>query len=152
MILWLRLIHWVAARLPLREIPAEDGAIYLRRYRVLGWMPGSKWRGPSIYLHRFMLPDQDTALHNHPYRRAFSVVLSGHYDEIRKSNGASPFWRRVRWVNIIGPADYHRIDRLHGEVWTLFLTWPKSRGWGFWVPGRGHVPWKERLAERGIAS
>lgn len=64
MSLWLRLIHWVARQLPRRDILAENCRVYLERYRVLGWMPGSRWRGPSVYLHRFVLPDQDIALHN----------------------------------------------------------------------------------------
>lgn len=153
----LRLIHWVAARLPRRDILAEDGRVYLERYRVFGWMPGSSWRGPSLYLHRFRLPDQDTALHNHPWPRAISLVLAGGYTEERRvyfyPDAFEIQSRRLRpgRLNIIRERDYHRVARLHGaETWTLFAAWPRTRSWGFWMPGRGHVPWRDRLRERGI--
>lgn len=153
---WLRLIHWVARRLPCRRILAENGRVYLERYRVLGWMPGSRWRGPSVYLHRFVLPDQDFALHNHPWPWAVSLVLAGGYTEQRLARMfglPSCEWRRIKpgRLNIIRPDDYHRVAELHGdETWTLFLVWPRTRSWGFWLPVRGHVPWRDRLRERGI--
>lgn len=154
----LRLIHWVAARLPRRDIPAEDGQVYLERYRVFGWMPGSNWSGPSLYLHRFRLPDQDTAPHNHPWPCAVSLVLAGGYTEERLAyaypdDNLHVQSRRLRpgHLNVIREGDYHRVAALHGaETWTLFLVWPRTRSWGFWVPGRGHVPWRERLQERGL--
>lgn len=154
--LWLRLVHWVACRLPRRDILAEGGAVYLERYRVLGWMPGSRWRGPSVYLHRFRLTDQDLALHNHPWPWAVSLVLAGGYTEQRLGSlhGLPACkWRRLKpgRLNVLGPDDYHRVADLHGaETWTLFCVWPRTRSWGFWLPIRGHVPWRERLAERGI--
>lgn len=159
---WLRIIHWVASKLPRRDIPAENGEVYLERYLVLGWNPGSRWRGPSLYLHRFRLPDQDSATHSHPWPIAVSLVLAGGYTEERllgeekDPHGATATFtglRRLRpgRLNVIRERDYHRVDELHGEeTWTLFLAWPRTRPWGFWVPGRGHVPWRERLAERGI--
>lgn len=151
--IWLRLINWIARHLPRRDIPAEDGQVYLERYRVFGWMPGSRWRGPSIYLHRFRLPDQDFALHNHPWPRCVSLVLAGGYTEERRGSGWRRHERRLKpgRLNVIRPDDYHRVARLHGtETWTLFVVWPRTRSWGFWVPGRGHIPWRDRLAERGI--
>lgn len=153
---WLRLIHGLARRLPRRDILAEDGALYLERYRVFGWMPGSRWKGPSVYLHRFRMPDQDVALHNHPWPRAVSLVLAGGYTEKRLTSlfGFSACeWRRLTpgQLNVIGPDDYHRVAELHGdETWTLFAVWPRTRSWGFWLPLRGHVPWRDRLRERGI--
>jgi len=154
--IWLRTIRFVASLLPKREIYAEDFALYLERFRIFGWTEGSSWKGPSLYLHRFHLPDQDVALHNYPWRRAYSLILSGSYDEFRGKVECDKLEcfdsRSVRAgrINTIGPDDYHRIAYLHGEVWTLFFVWPKSRSWGFWIPGRGHVEWKQRLLERGI--
>jgi hypothetical protein len=149
----LRFIRWIASKLPRRDICAEDGAVYMERYRVFGWMPGSKWRGPSLYLHRFRLPDQDLALHNHPWPLALSLILTGCYLEEtdREHPGGSP--RRHRGpgsLRLLTSRTYHRVDALIGETWTLFLVAPKSRSWGFWLPGRGHIEWRQRLAERGI--
>lgn len=148
MTLTLRFVRWLASKLQRRDIITEDGALYLSRYRVLGWMPGSDWRWPfSVYLHRFHLPDQDEALHNHPWKWAVSLILTGEYLEVQPDTW---LWREPGSIRVIRDTDYHRVDRLRGETWTLFITGPKVKSWGFMVPGRGHVPWRERLAERGI--
>jgi hypothetical protein len=60
--------------------------------------------------------------------------------------------RRVRWWNYIPASKYHEITELHPGrvpwapwrrcrgVWTLFICGPLTgRGWGFFIPGRGHV-------------
>jgi hypothetical protein len=46
--------------------------------------------------------------------------------------------------------DVHRIKHVLPDTWTLFMVGPKQSSWGFYVEGRGMVPWRERLAERGI--
>lgn len=144
----LHFLRWLASRLPRRLITGEDDTPYLSRYRVLGWMPGDKRRWPfSIYLHHFHRPDLDEALHNHPWRWALSIVLTGGYCEAR-SWGAQ--WRKPFTVELLRADTYHSITRLQGEVWTLFIVGPKAQSWGFLVSGRGHVPWRKRFAERGI--
>ena len=144
----LKLIHLVASVLPKREIYAEDGKLYLERYRVFGWEPGSRWNGPSLYLHRFHLPDQDTALHNHPWKWAISLILAGGYIEDRVSGMRI---LRPGRLNIIRANDFHRVSFIRGrETWTLFLVAPKSRSWGFLTTAGNFIPWRERLAQRGI--
>lgn len=158
--------------------PAGD---YMIRYTIgrLGWLPGDKPRRFSAYLHRFLKPDGDRELHNHPWRWAFSIVLWGGYTEERfcgattlepvfpwlhicptcgcMSISGVPFKhitkRRLRPLsfNFIRGEDYHRVAELHGkQTWTLFIAGPKTKSWGFWDPKRGHVPWREFLAEKGL--
>lgn len=145
----LELVRWVASHLKRRDIYGEDGTLYLSRYRVIGWMPGSAWHWPfSIYLHRFHREDLDTAPHNHPWRWAYSLILNGSYLEVRELGNCA--WFR-RWsLNRIRETDFHYVAQIRGEVWTLFVVGPKTKTWGFKVPGRGVVPWRERLIERGI--
>jgi hypothetical protein len=161
-ILWL--LHFVTRFLTVREIRGEDRTLYLSRYRVFGWMPGDKRKYPiCIYLHYFHRGDLDDALHSHPWAGSTSFILAGGYTEERINvpdeadpNCVSPEDLRVRRVrpfalNVFRRGDYHRIVELHGrEAWSLFVTGPKTGSWGFWVFGRGHVEWRERLAERGI--
>jgi hypothetical protein len=110
----------------------------------------------SGYLHRFFRGDLDDAPHSHPWPWSFSIVLWGGYTEERKItvDGIDYLKTRRVWplsINWFRKGDYHRVTKLHGaETWTLFITGPKTLSWGFWVFGRGHVPWRERLAERGI--
>ncbi len=155
-----RLCQWLAGRLPLRRI-SIDGEDYLLRYYVCGRLPTKYWPGAhprlgwlpfSVYLHRFLRPDQDRALHNHPWGRSVSFVLSGGYLEERldesaftRVDGQMIVIRRLRApaINVIRRDDYHRIAELHGRVWTLFITGRKVGGWGYrdrlsgesWEPG-----------------
>lgn len=150
----LRFLHWLSSKLERRAIHGEDGTLYLERFKIFGWMPGSARRYPfSVYLHRFHRPDLDDAPHSHPWKWAFSFVLSGSYVEWRRV-GHRGEQRRVRWLNLLLGDVFHCIKRLDGEVWTLFIVGPKTSSWGFLVDegpfGERVVPWRERLAQRGI--
>jgi hypothetical protein len=135
----------------------------LREQQVSGT---NAWR---VYLNHFLAGDTD-GHHNHSFRWSLSIVLWGSYTEEilerckdpnpddRDEDGSCKWCRvigvpvrtrRVRWFNWITADKYHRIVELHPGpgargVWTLFLAGPLSgRGWGFWVAGRGHVPWQD---------
>ncbi len=153
-----------------REIKRNRPGKYMIRHSLRKQSPkAGAWRA---YLHQFFGAD-DEGCHNHPWKWSLSIVLWGSYTEER----LHPDWlldglegadcsmpaskrrwgqrsRRVRWFNLLRAGDYHRISELHprrpgGQVWTLFITGPFSgRSWGFWIPGRGHVHWKARDAER----
>lgn len=158
----LKLIHFLASRLDVREIKGRSGdTVYLYRYRIFGWLPGDKPKRYGLYLHRFMRPDDDEHLHSHPWDYAVSLVLAGGYTEERFPETCSVCdnpkdgKHRVRRVirpgrlNILRGEAFHRVSELHGrETWTLFFVGPKRASWGFFVPGRGVVNWKEYLDER----
>jgi hypothetical protein len=148
----LALLHWLAARLPCRQIADAGGTLYLERYRVIGAMNGRhRWFPFTVYLHRFHRPDLDRALHNHPWPWAFSLVLAGGYDELRP--GLADWWHSVRTlkagsVNWLRGYTFHRVAELHGETWTLFVVGRKVQAWGYDVPGRGFVPWRQFESEK----
>jgi hypothetical protein len=151
---WLRIIHRVAAHLRCRSV-YDDGLLCLLRYPLFGWRSDRPSRAPfSLYLHRFMLPDQDTATHSHPWSFAVSLVLAGGYTEERLVAGVERLvTRHVRpgRFNFITGRTFHRVSQLHGpETWSVILLRLRRGGWGFHVPGRGFVPWKQRRAERVI--
>jgi hypothetical protein len=121
----------------------------LRRQRDSGSNP---WR---LYLHNILAADS-CGHHNHPSTWSFSIVLWGSYTEevldplcMSGHHGCRAprvDTRRVRWWNWIPASKYHRITELHPGpgakgVWTLFVCGPLTgKGWGFFLPGRGHVP------------
>ena len=73
-----KLLFWLTSHLPCRII-AEEGSVYLERYylfTLLGW---------RFYLHRFVGSDPDRGLHDHPWSRAFSIILAGWYWEQTRS-------------------------------------------------------------------
>lgn len=122
-------------------------------------------------LHNFKGPDGDRNPHNHPWKWAVSIILSGSYTEERTDvndyvtvtniDGTprkvfNKTTRRVRWFNRLNENTYHRVTQLHGNVWTLFIVGPKIQSWGFLHDDSNgeHEDWKpylERLrAEYGV--
>ena len=117
----------------------QPGNDYLRRWFIIP-------RNPifNIYLHQFMRSDDDRALHDHPWWNV-SLLLDGEYIEhtmpqggvnVRKRYGAGDLkFRTARYA--------HRVELIDGKpYWSLFITGPKYRTWGFHCPTRW-VPWQE---------
>lgn len=105
----------------------------------------------GVYLHHFHRPDVDQHLHNHPWSWTKSLVLSGAYVETRLvpnpdplSAGGKVEIRVVGRTNSLTKDDYHKVDLLCGDVWTLFIVGPRVQDWGFLVEGE-HVPWRKYL-------
>ncbi len=131
-------LYRITARLPCRFIDGEQGEPYLERYYLFGAF------GWHVYLHRFVDSDPDRGLHDHPWSRAVSLVLSGGYDEMRPVAGnlgpaESRFIRPWRF-NFLRGEDFHRVI-LRGKqpAWTLFSHGPRVKGWGFLQDGELRV-------------
>lgn len=119
----------------------EDDNPYLLRWYII---PRNRWF--NIYLHHFRRSDDDRALHDHPWVN-LSILLSGPYLEHTLSGAVKlrepwrpwAFWR----VTFRRAVNAHRIELIDGKpVWTLFLTGPKQRTWGFLCP-KGWIPWTD---------
>jgi hypothetical protein len=137
-----RLLHRLTAHLPCRCIDGENGEPYLERYYLLGAF------GWHAYLHRFADSDPDRGLHDHPWNRAVSLVLTGGYDELRPAGAdlARAAVRAVRpWrLNFLRGEDFHRVVLRSGApAWTLFLHGPRVKGWGFMQQGEYRVMAKD---------
>jgi len=99
----------------------------------------------NIYLHYFLRSDDDRALHDHPWINC-SVLLRGEYTEHTIAAGGINRMQilkagaiRLRWSGKFA----HRIELHNGECWTLFITGPKYREWGFHCPFAGWVHWRK---------
>ncbi len=127
-----RFLFSISAYLRCRVIRGEQQQPYLERYHLLR-LPF----GIQIYLHRFVASDPGRALHNHPWRSALSLVLSGEYQETRLGNGREGNRLIKRLIragrfNFISGSIYHRINLHPGqEAWTLFIHSASQRSWGF---------------------
>jgi hypothetical protein len=118
---------------------------YLRRWHVIP-------RNPifNIYFHEFRRSDDDRAPHDHPWIN-ISWLLEGSYVEWVDSPYIDAYEARLRRPGALiarRPKTMHRIQ-LHrddgGEemwVYTLFITGPRVRQWGFRCP-KGWVHWRE---------
>lgn len=117
---------------------------YLRRWFVI---PRNKFF--NIYLHEFLRSDDDRALHDHPWVN-LSWLLRGCYMEHTIEAGGierrAIFIEgemRLRWTGRIA----HRIELIDGPCWTLFVTGPRYRAWGFHCPKEGWIHWERFTAE-----
>lgn len=146
----------VAKRPPDFVVGADnpDGA-YLRRWWLI---PRNRFF--NVYLHRFLRDDDDRALHDHPWPW-LSFLLSGAYIEHTIASGG--VHRRTRReegsLKISTPRRAHRIELVKMlnplnpdqprplSCWTIFITGPRVRDWGFHCSERGWVPWQQFTAE-----
>ncbi len=103
----------------------------------------------NIYLHEFRRSDDDRALHDHPWFN-LSLLLEGRYAEhtIRAGGVGIRVERRRGMMKFSAPWSAHRVEIYPGErCWTLFITGPVLRSWGFHCP-HGWRHWQEYTDSR----
>jgi hypothetical protein len=127
---------------------------YLLRWHVI---PRNRWF--NLYLHWFLRSDDDRALHDHPWPN-LSILLHGRYIEHTLAPGGihhrtlRQAGTRSGWALRPSGRHAHRIELLPGEgtpystydCWTLFITGPAYRHWGFHCPEAGWIPWQQFTA------
>ena len=115
------------------------GPDYMHRWYII---PRNPWF--NIYLHKIMKDDDDRALHDHPWH-SLSFVIRGVLREIL------PHRWRILHPSLIPiyrpPTLAHRLEVARGPVWTLFITGPRVREWGFHCP-KGFVHWSRFVDSR----
>lgn len=123
---------------------------YIRRWWVI---PRNRWF--NIYLHNMLRDDDDRALHDHPWPNV-SIILSGGYDEHMPRFPREWPWNRDLTTKWRGPGRIvlrraravHRLTlRDNKPSWSLFITGPVIRHWGFWCPN-GWRFWREFVDQR----
>lgn len=156
------LTRWVANRRPPDFVirgEAGNADDYLRRWWVIP-------RNPlfNLYLHQVLRSDDDRALHCHPWA-SISIILAGSYTErvpARQSQDPAMDYQpgctrdHIRLAgNVIrrsGKARHRLIVDQHSDgAWTLFITGPVYRRWGFWC-AKGWRYWKDYISDtdRGV--
>lgn len=138
----------------LRKLLRGEPHIYLGGREdpyLLRWFVIPRNHRLNIYVHKFLRSDDDRALHDHPWWFV-SIMLRGRYlehrpDGIRERRAPSIAFRRADLA--------HRVELFVGcrmlngrivldpePVWTVIITGPKRRHWGFHCPKRW-VPWED---------
>lgn len=162
-----RVVARLAERLPRPRVIYDRAGLspYLSRYYVLGGARDNEdgdaetqrapWELLNLYLHHFHRGDDDLALHNHPWSWSVSLVLAGGYREERRDDtrprGADVVLRDVPPLsfNVIRGTDFHRVELLEDDCWSLFLAGPKVSSWGFWDRTTGEtLGWREFINRR----
>ena len=84
----------------------------------------------NIYYHNFRISDDDRSFHDHMYM-SISIILENSYIEHTLTG---KFYRSAGDMKLRLPKTLHRIEIPEGkECWTLFITGPRVRTWGFQV-------------------
>jgi len=115
---------------------------------MLRWWIIPRNRVFNIYLHRFLRSDDDRALHCHPWVN-FSYLLEGEYTEHTIAAGGVHYARLAQagsW-KFRRAKTAHRVELHAGPCWSLFITGPIIREWGFHCPA-GWRSWKIFTSER----
>jgi hypothetical protein len=137
------MIEIAAHRAPDVVIGGPDDP-YLRRWHLIPRNPVL-----NIYLHQFLRPDDDRALHDHPWPWASWLLIGEYCEHTIKAGGIHlRTWRRAGSLRVSSPWRAHRIELqqaagLNLICWTLFITGPRIREWGFHCPHAGWVHWRD---------
>jgi hypothetical protein len=154
--------HWLVRRVERRPPDLVIGGAadpYLRRWYLIPRNPLC-----NVYLHEILRDDDDRALHDHPWVN-FSWILKGSYVEVLFASSPAAgqalprqFYRLRRRGSWVGrrATTAHRLMLSRDQrgrplpCWSLFLTGPRLRSWGFWCANGRWVHWRQFTAgERG---
>jgi hypothetical protein len=147
-----RLKRLAESRPPNFEVTRDGGRdVYLRRWWII-----PRNNHFNVYLHN-MLKDDDDILHDHMYW-SLSLVLTDGIEErytldpertynLPQHGEDDPNWHRtIREGQLVlrSPCMAHQLI-VHKPAWTLFITGPRVKEWGFWCP-KGFRHWKDYVA------
>jgi hypothetical protein len=141
-------IHTLARELAAKgqrwDLLKPNGEPYLSRYVLAGTSPAEDSPDQnSIWLHHLISADIDPWEHDHPFD-GWATVLHGGYVERRDGQLVG---RRAGDINRVGLGEFHRIESVQPETWTMFCaTKTNGRGWGFKIRGYW-VHWREAKAD-----
>lgn len=121
----------------------------LDRPYLLRWWVLPRNRLLNIYLHNIRFDDDDRAPHDHPWF-SISFPIKGQLTEHRPDKAPRilrrfrPYIRRAKALHRLEVgSDRHDPEALPQDVWTIFITGPKVRDWGFLCPQSLWVPWQD---------
>jgi hypothetical protein len=108
-----------------------DGAPYLERYHLVDTSH------VQVRIHHWLSGDDERAPHDHPWANT-TLVLTGTLIEHTETGG---YALGPGSVVTRHPTDPHRVELVSDDAWTLFVTGPIVRDWGFHTP-TGWVHWR----------
>lgn len=105
----------------------NDGAVYLERWHLIP----KNWFF-NIYLHRFTNSDFPVP-HSHPWF-SLAFIIKGSFIEHRP--GKTPRHCFERKLYFRTPWTLHWLEMIRDVTWTLFITGPVIKPWGFVEDGK----------------
>lgn len=120
-----RFLRWL---LPYKDIGWTEIGEEFTRFQLV------KTRWGNVYLHRLWCPNTHPNCHDHPWS-FWTLLLKGGYLEFHVDSDLQDdgIWvRRKPGQFLYRPAEWsHNVVTPFGVSWSLVLTGPKEREWGF---------------------
>jgi hypothetical protein len=120
---------------------------YMERY----WLIPYGKIGIAARIHHILRSDDNRAFHDHPWPY-LTVILRGGYTEIRPIFESGVYigehrqWHGAGSILFRRADSWHRLEIPEGHsAWTLFITGPKVRRWGFLIHPEHKVYWRDYL-------
>lgn len=123
----------------------------LRKFGITNELVLSALTLARPYLHHFFRGDEDREVHNHPWQRSVSLILTTGYKEYRWKPGLKRFEERYLKpgsINYIRRNDFHRVELYQNQgCWTLFTSIGRvmesnGKDWSFLNTETGELtPW-----------
>jgi hypothetical protein len=88
----------------------------------------------TVYLHRLDAPNWHPECHSHPWSFVTFLLWGGYEEQV----GTKVYWRRPGSI-LYRPAEFVHNVITHGVSWSLIITGPKRREWGFHTCERGEA-------------
>jgi len=152
---------------------SDHDALYLVRFWLtppsVDIKDAEKWESSdSALLHFFAAPDDDQALHDHPWSFRTTILAGGYVEHLPPDSwltervdsgcegseppcGLGPAWDDKRVRRDAGDVvehtatDLHCVGAVDAGTWTFVATGMREREWGFHPPGQVWVPWRRYL-------
>lgn len=133
-------------RAEVRSVRAHPPALFTIKFReqlglpecpyVIRWRVEARGLG-SVRLHHWLGPDDDRAFHDHPWWFVTFVIKGGYTDRNQAGDGHTRNDRVQAPAVRYRPALHrHTVIPDRGGAWTVLVTGPRSRTWGFWKDGK----------------
>lgn len=100
------------------------------------WVIETRWF--SIRLHKWLGDDDLRNLHDHSWDYVAMVIKGVYTEKLDEDQGEGFIYWMIPWKPV-----YRKAERRHAvhpvgpwPVWSILLTGPEKREWGFWVNGK----------------
>lgn len=129
-------VYWLGSKRSWFSISAYHIGTYLAQVYMYRWL----FHTPrfTLRLHHIMRSDLDRELHDHPFDfwtfrlGPYTEVLAAKEDEDCDQDGLVYHYRRRFSLQFVKAEIPHRLI-LKRPVWTLVLSYPKRRAWGYYL-------------------
>lgn len=101
---------------------------------VIRWILECKWF--SVRLHKWLGNDDLRNLHDHPWDYWAMVIKGCYVEKLDPSQGEGHFYWMLPWKPVRRKAERrHAVELVSWPTWSILVTGPERREWGFWVNG-----------------